>query len=115
MASWGDVDRLARRLPGAERATASEGSPAYDIGHTHFARWREDDGRPILQFWCSDPGDAAHYLSRTETFFRVDESDRSTSVWAWLDELTEQELDDILTESWASCAPRALVRAHLGG
>lgn len=101
MATWTDVERIASTLAGARAGLAHEGSPTYDIGRHPFARLRwDDDGREILQFWTMDLATKEMLAGRTDTFARIDTFKVKVSVWAWLDRLDEQELTEILTDSW---------------
>lgn len=101
MASWHDVERIADTLAGARPGVAQEGSPTYDIGRHPFARLRwDDDGGEILQFWTMDLDTAAILADRADTFVRIDTFKVKVSVWARLDRLDEQELTEILTDSW---------------
>ena len=101
MATWRDVERIASRLARARPGVAHEGSPTYDVGRHPFARLRwDDDGREILQFWCLDLDSELALADRRDTFFRIDTFTVKVSVWVWLDRLDEQELTEILTDSW---------------
>jgi hypothetical protein len=101
VASWRDVERIAAGLPGATPGVAHEGSPTYDVGRHPFARLRwDDDGREILQFWTLDLDAEPALADRRDTFFVVNTFRVKASVWAWLDRLDEQELTEILTDSW---------------
>lgn len=101
MATWSDVERIAANLAGACPGATREGLPTYDIGRHPFARLRwGDEGEEILQFWTMDLDTAAMLADRAETFVRVDTFKVKVSVWARLDRLDEQELTEILTDSW---------------
>ena len=101
MATWSDVERIASGLAGARPGVPDHASPTYDVGRHPFARLRWDDsGREILQYWSLEPDSALALADRADTFFRVDTFKVKVSVWAWLDRLDEQELTDILTDSW---------------
>lgn len=101
MASWRDVERIAGTLAGARPGEAPEGSPTYDVGRHPFARLRwDDDGGEILQFWTMDLATADMVADRPDTFVRVDTFKVKVSVWARLDRLDEQELTELLTDSW---------------
>ena len=75
--------------------------PTFDIGRHSFARLRwDDDGREILQFWSLDLAAKDALADRRDTFFVVNTFKVKVSVWAWLDRLDEEELAEILTDSW---------------
>lgn len=101
MATWRDVERIAGRLPGATAGRAHEGSPTFDVGRHPFARLRwGDDGREILQFWSLELDSEDALADRGDTFFAVDTFKVKVSIRAWLDRLDEDELTEILTDSW---------------
>lgn len=101
MATWEDVERVAAGLAGATPGQAHEGSPTIDIGRHHFARLRWDDaGREILQYWSFDLASEQALADRHDTFFNVQTFKVKVSIWAWLDRLDEDELTEILTDSW---------------
>jgi hypothetical protein len=100
MPTWSDVDALARRLPDAQRGLAHEGSPAWYAGRHIFARYREDDGRQVVQLWSGDMDLERQLSSRRETFVRIDTFDFRVSVWALLDRLDPRELAELLLDSY---------------
>jgi hypothetical protein len=100
MPTWDDVTDLARRLPDAALGTAHEGSPAWYAGRHPFARYREDQGRQIVQIWSGDMDLGAQLTGRRATFVRVDTFDFRVSVWAWLDRLGRRELAELVLDSY---------------
>jgi len=101
MATWQDVERIAGALAGARPGVAHDGSPTYDVGRHPFVRLRwDDDGREVLQFWTMDLGTAQMYAGRRDTFVRIETFKVKVSVWALLDRLDEQELTELVTDSW---------------
>jgi hypothetical protein len=100
MPTWDDVIDLARRLPDAQLGAAHEGSPAWYAGRHPFARYREDDGRQIVQLWSGDMDLAAQLAARRDTFVRIDTFEHRVSVWAWLDRLGRRELAELLLDSY---------------
>lgn len=101
MATWDDVARIAGALAGARPGHTRDGSPTFDIGRHPFARLRcGDDGREILQFWSLELDSADALADRRDTFFAVHTFKVKVSICAWLDRLDEQELTEILTDSW---------------
>jgi hypothetical protein len=101
MPTWSDVDTLAQRLPDAERGLAHEGSPAWYAGRHMFARYREDEGRQVVQLWSGDMDLGRQLAPRGETFVRIDTFDFRVSVWAALDRLDPRELAELLLDSYA--------------
>ena len=100
MASWRDVERIASGLRGARPGVADEGLPTYDVGRHPFARLRWEDDREVLQYWSLEHDSALALADRSDTFFRIDTFKVKVSIWAWLDRLDEQELTEIVTDSW---------------
>jgi hypothetical protein len=100
MPTWDDVTDLARRLPGAQLGAAHEGSPAWYAGRHPFARYREDDGRQIVQLWSGDMDLDAQLGIRRDTFVRIDTFEYRVTVWAWLDRLGRRELAELLLDSY---------------
>ncbi|TCC22832.1 hypothetical protein [Kribbella speibonae] len=101
MAAWRDVERIAGGLSGARAGRAHEGSPTVDVGRHPFARLRwDDEGREILQYWSLDLASADALADRRDVFFAVYTFKVKVSIWAWLDRLDEDELTEILTDSW---------------
>ncbi|QAY62858.1 hypothetical protein ET495_05915 [Xylanimonas allomyrinae] len=101
MSTWGDVERIALRLAGARRGSAPDGAPTVVVGRHPFARLRlGDEGREAVQFWSLDLDAGSALAAEHDVFFRVDTFAVKASVWAWLDRLDEQELAEILTDSW---------------
>ena len=100
MPTWEDVTDLARRLPDAELGEAHDGSPAWYAGRHQFARYREHEGRQIVQLWSGDMDLGAQLAARRDTFLRVDTFDFRVSVWAWLDRLARRELAELLLDSY---------------
>lgn len=95
------VEAIASSLPGARAGVASDGAPTFDIGRHHVARLRLDgNGDEILQFWTQDLATEEMLADRKDTFFLIDTFRVKVSVWAWLDLLDRDELEDILTDSW---------------
>jgi hypothetical protein len=79
---------------------AHEGSPAWYAGRHVFARYREDDGRQVVQLWSGDMDLERQLSSRRETFVRIDTFDFRVSVWALLDRLDPRELAELLLDSY---------------
>jgi hypothetical protein len=100
MPTWDDVTDLARRLPDAELRAAHEGSPAWYAGRHQFARYREDEGRQVVQVWSGDMDLEAQLSGRRDTFVRVDTFRFRVSAWAWLDRLSRRELAELLLDSY---------------
>jgi hypothetical protein len=101
MATWADVDDLARRLPGAELGVAHEGSPAWHAGRHTFARLRwDDEGHELVQVWTGEMDTALALAGRRDTFVRIDTFRFRVTMGARLDRLDLRELAELLVESY---------------
>src|SRR6478672_6850347 len=101
MATWADVDELAGRLPGAERAMRPEGAPAWYAGRHTFARLRVDaEGRELVQVWSGEMDTEQALAGRRDTFVRIDTFRYRVTSWARLDRLDRAELAELLVDSY---------------
>ena len=101
MPTWADVDELARRLPGAERTVAHEGSPAWRAGRHTFARLRvDDDAGELVQVWTGQMDTALALADRRDVFVRIVTFRFRVTLWARLDRLDRRELAELLLESY---------------
>ena len=82
MATWADVDELAGRLPGAERAVAHDGSPAWRAGRHTFARLRcGDDGDELVQVWTGEMDTEEALAGRRDVFVHIDTFRFRVTLW----------------------------------
>ena len=101
MATWADVDQLAGRLPGAERAVAHDGSAAWRAGRHTFTRLRcDDDGDELVQVWTDEMDTEEALAGRRDVFVHIDTFRFRVTLWAHLDRLDRRELAELLLESY---------------
>jgi hypothetical protein len=125
MATWDDVRRIALGLP--------ETSEAVSWGHAH---WRvKDKGfvweRPLRRSDLEALGDAApdgevlgarveHLVAKealladpSGLYFTTPHFDGYPAVLVRLDEISVQELEEVVVEAWLCRAPKRLAQAYL--
>jgi hypothetical protein len=125
MATWEDVDRLARELPGIEVGT-SYGNRAWKVGGKGFA-WE----RPLRKTDLEALGDAApegpilgarveHLVAKealladeSGVYFTTPHFDGYPAVLVRLGEIAVPELEELLAEAWLARAPKRLAEAFL--
>jgi len=126
MATWDDVARTCLALPATTEGT-SWGSRAWKVRDKTFV-WerplRKKDlaelGEaaqigPVLGASVPDEGaKAALIADEPDVYFTTSHFDGYAAVLCRLDRLDEQALTELVTDAWASRAPRRLVSEHLG-
>jgi hypothetical protein len=105
-ASWTTVQRLARRLPGAEEGT-SYGTPAFKVRKKLFARLRPE-GRDLVIRMGFDDRDVL-VEGDPEVFHLTDHYRDSPMVLVRLAKVREDRLDQLLEHSWRTVAGPRLV------
>ncbi|GAA3987010.1 MmcQ/YjbR family DNA-binding protein [Actinomadura viridis] len=109
MADWDTTCRLAERLlPEVERSTSYR-TPALKICGSLFARLREDE-ESIVVFTDPMERDA---LMREDgaTFFTTPHYEKHPIVLVTLASVDDDQLGELLVESWRRRAPKRLVKA----
>lgn len=100
-----DVRRIALSLP-ATIERPSYGTPGFRVKDTLFARIREDG---VLAVWVEDLDEKEALLaSDVEAFFTTPHYDGYAMVLVRLEAIEEDELTEVLTDSWRARAPRRL-------
>jgi hypothetical protein len=125
MADWGDVDRLARALPGVEEST-SYGNRAWKVGGKGFV-WE----RPLRKADLEALGDTApegpilgvrveHLVAKEAlladdpgVYFTTPHFDGFPAVLVRLERIGGGELEELLAEAWLARAPKRLAKAFL--
>ena len=108
MVTEADVRRVARSLPSTDE-TVSYGMPAFRVKGKLFARIREEG---VLVVWVNDVSEKEALIeSDPATFFTIPHYDGHPMVLVRLEAVDEDELTDVLTESWRLRAPRPLLAA----
>ena len=112
MVTEDDVRRVALALP-ATTEKPSYGTPGFRVKDKLFARIREEGD--VLVVWVADEGEReALIASEPEKFFTTSHYDGHPMVLVRLGAVDEQELAELLTESWRLRAPKRLA-AQLEG
>lgn len=125
MATWNDVERLAGAMPGVEEGD-TRGSRAWKVGGKAFVMDRPlrrgdyealgdsaPDG-PILGAWL--PGldaKAALLAEQAGPYFTTPHFDGYAMILAELDDISLDELEELIVEAWLARAPKRLAREYL--
>lgn len=131
-----DVDDICGSLPKTWFGTSWGDVPTWLVTHVvkgedkgrGFVLYRKphktaidpETGEPyddLLVIRTANEADKAALVEADGPFFTVPHLDRSNAVLVQqsrLGELTRDELVEVITEAWCACAPRRLVREHLG-
>ena len=121
-----DVDALALALPEVTREGSAD-HPAYAVRGKKFLMWRgprkdarEPTGEPmadVIAIVVPGPDDKEAILQSGPPWFTTPHFDGYQYVLVRerdLGMLDEVELAEVITDAWASRAPKRLVREHLG-
>ena len=127
MATWDDVDRLARSLPETEEGS-SYGNRAWTVKGKAFA-WE----RPLRKADLEALGDAApdgpilgarveHVVAKEAlladdpgVYFATPHFDGYPAILVRLEEIGAAELEELLAEAWLARAPKRIAQAFLRG
>lgn len=105
MVTENDVRAVALSLP-ATTEKPSYGTPGFRVRDRLFARLREEGD---LLVWVADEGEKRGLVaSEPEKFFTTPHYDGHASVLVRLAAVDEDEVRELLTESWRLRAPRKL-------
>jgi hypothetical protein len=108
-----DVRRLALSLP-ATTEKPSYGMPGFRVKDRLFARIRE--GEDLVVVWTADLGEKeALMASEPEKFTSTPHYDGHVTVLLRMGAVDEDELLEVLTESWRLRAPAKLLAAFDAG
>lgn len=104
-----DVRRIALSLP-ATTEKPSYGTPGFRVKDKLFARVREEGD--VLVVWCWDLGEKeALIASEPDKFFTTPHYDGHPTVLVRFGAVDEDEMTELLTESWRIRAPKKLLDA----
>lgn len=102
-----DVRRIALSLP-ATTEKPSYGTPGFRVKDKLFARMREEGD--VLVVFCTDLGEKEALLAaEPDVLFTLPHYDGHASVLVRLGAVGEDELVELITESWRDRAPAKLV------
>jgi hypothetical protein len=105
MATWDTVRELGLRLPETEEAQ-SYGTPSLKVRGKGFARLREND---VLVVMIDHDEKQAVLDQEPEIFFTTPHYDGYPAVLVRLSAISDDELREVLTESWRRKAPKRVV------
>jgi hypothetical protein len=128
MATWDDVDRLARALPETTERPTYEQARSWRVRDKAFA-WerplRKADlaelgdrapSGPVLAVQVPDVGARDALIADSPgVYFTTAHFNGYPAVLVRLDEIEVDELAELLDEAWESRAPRRLVAEHRDG
>jgi len=109
MADVDAVRRLALALPDAEEGT-SWGTPAWRVRRKMFARLRDDGATVVVRV---DRGERELLMgAEPDVFYITDHYANYNYVLVRLAAIPEDELAEVLEDSWRRAAPKTLVKAR---
>ena len=106
MATWATVVEMGKRLPEVEESTWA-GTPSLKVRKKSFVRLKEDD--VIVVFMDLDEKDIV-LRSDPDVFFTTPHYDGYPALLVRLSEIADDELEEVLTESWRRVAPKRLLK-----
>jgi hypothetical protein len=128
MAHWDDVRRIALALPETTEGTSRDGRPNWDVKGKTFAWERPLRKADLLALGESAPtgpilGARTGGVEEKEAFlcenpaayFTTPHFDGYPAVLVRLDEISDDELRELLTDAWLAQAPKRLSKAYLDG
>jgi hypothetical protein len=106
MVTEDDVRRLSLSLPGVAEKP-SYGTPGFRVRDRLFARMRPEGDAVVL--WCDNVDEKAALIASDPTkFFSTPHYDGHPTVLVRLSELEEDELWEVISDSWRARAPQKL-------
>ena len=126
-ATASDIDEICAALPETELSTSWGDRPTWKVRGKGFLLYRaphrtavDEHGEPhddLVVIQVADEGVKQALVAGDGPFFTISHFDRYAAVLvsqARLGEISRDELAEVITDAWATRAPRTLVRAHLG-
>lgn len=123
MATWDDVEKVARALPEAQPGT-SFGEPSWTVRGKAFA-WRRPlrtkdladlgDAAPegeILAVRLEDLGEKEAILATPGPWFTTPHFDGYPAVLIALEEATPEQVAELVLDAWRATAPASLLAQH---
>lgn len=105
------VRKLALALPGTEEGT-SYGTPAFKVGKVMFARLHQSNEAIVVLIDFDER--ALRMKTDPESFFITDHYLDYPAMLVRLATVDEDDLRELLEESWRRNAPEDLIRRHFG-
>ena len=126
MATWTDVRQIAMRLPETEERASSDQIPQWRVKDKLYA-WERPLRRadlealggaapngPILAARVPDLGVKEAFLADdVQVYFTTPHFDGYPAVLVRLDEISMQDLEEVIVEAWLCRAPKRLAQAYL--
>ena len=111
MGTWDTVRKLAAGLPESEEST-SYGTPAFKVRGKLFARLKEDGETIAVRV---DPDERGLLLdSAPDRFFITPHYESYPFMLVRLGAVADDELRELLIDSWLAVAPKRLAAAFAG-
>jgi hypothetical protein len=123
-----DVARACLALPGTTEAMSAKGRRRWLVRGVTFVRERPlhlkdlaelgevaPTGTVLVAYVPDHGAKAALLAEEPDVYFTTSHFDSWPAVLCRLDRLDDESLDELVTDAWASRAPRRLVAEHLGG
>ena len=122
MATWETVCAMVAALPGTVLDADGRPNPAWRVNGTVLVRRDPNLRVPGEEALRRDRGEVvairaerglreALLAENPQTFFITPHWESSPSVLVWLDTVSTDDLQELLTEAWRARAPRRLVHA----
>jgi len=110
MVTVADVRAVARSLPRTEEHVIRD-RVKFRVGRIVYLAFSRDE--KVLGFAFPKEERAALVSARPETFFLPGPADlRYNWVEAWLDQLDDREMHELVVEAWRMVVPRGVAAAH---
>ena len=110
MVTVADVRAVARSLPRTEEHVIRD-RVKFRVGRIVYLAFSRDE--KVLGFAFPKEDRAALVSARPETFFLPRPADlRYNWVEAWLDQLDDREMHELVVEAWRMVVPRGVAAAH---
>lgn len=112
MADGETVRRLAMAMPGAFEKASYGGQPSWRTKQRMFT-WIRDEPEALVVWVESEAEKLAMLASEPKKFFTTSHYDGSPIVLVELAEVDDDELGELIEESWCQRAPKTAVKAWL--
>jgi hypothetical protein len=106
MATWATVKRLGRKLPEVEESTWFN-TPSLKVRKRSFVRLRE---KGVIVVLVDLDEKEALLQAEPDVFFTTPHYDGYPAMLVRLPAISDDELREVLTESWRRVAPKRLVK-----
>jgi hypothetical protein len=111
VATWETVKRLGKALPEVEESTWF-GTPSLKVRGKSFVRLREED---VIVVMVDLDEKEALLAAEPGVFFMTPHYDGYPAMLVGLSAIADDELREVLTESWRRKAPKRLVKQYEEG